>query len=191
MNLLNSNKIKTEPRSKARRERNFINKITFLKIGIIAIILLFCVAFQVRLPKIFGATPALCLGLICAVGFIFGKNGGAVAGIAGGFLCDCVGGLGFSFSVLFFMLCGYLCGALIGTFLSENFPSFLIYGLMVGVVRECLNFAYIMVFSSSFSPMRTVIYVLLPDLAAFALTLPFVYFFVLVIKKLTDKLQKE
>lgn len=140
-----------------------------------------CSVMQTTCLSFFGKAPALTLALICAIGFIAGERMGAIFGIAGGVIVDILGSTGFSFSPVIYMLCGYFCGALVGWFLSQNLPSFMVYGAIAGVLREIFTFAYFILFSKEFSLLDVFANVIVPEYLAYLICILPAYFAVLAI----------
>lgn len=117
---------------------------------IFGFILFVSAVFQTTFLSFFGKSPALTLALVCAIGFIVGDKAGAVAGLFGGLAVSYLGGTGFSFTPIVYVICGYFCGALVGWFLSKNLPSFILYGAIAGIIRELFTIVYYGLFSSEF-----------------------------------------
>lgn len=155
-------------------------------IGLILIIptVLMLAIMQTSVLKIFGAPPGLTLLFTCAVGMILGEREGAAVGVFSGFIIDCLGGGVFSLSPLFFMLCGYFSGICARFILSRNMPSFVVYMLVVGVLKEMINVFYFGMTSQSLNLFEVLINTLIPDYFAFIICSPVVYFIAYVIKKI-------
>ena len=133
-------------------------------------VVIFCLTvLQTTCLSLIGVTPALTFAVICAIGFIFGKKAGAVAGIYAGALMAIIGGIGASLSPILYTFCGYMCGALVGWFLSKNLPSFIIYSVIAGVLLEISTVIYYGLFSESFSLWQLIIKLLIPEYFAFLL----------------------
>jgi hypothetical protein len=147
----------------------------------LALLLFIAAVLQTTCLSFFDKAPALTLACVCAIGFIFGEKYGAVWGIAGGALTDILGGVGFSFSPVVYMLCGYFCGALVGWLLSKNLPSFIVFSATAGVIREISTLAYYGLFSNGFSPFKIFAGVILPEYLAYILCILPAYFAVLAI----------
>ena len=147
----------------------------------LAVLILGCAILQTSCLSFFGKTPALTFSIVCAIGFIMGDKAGAVWGILGGIATDIIGGAGFSFSPVVYMLCGYCCGAFVGWFLSKNLPSFIAYALISGVFKEIFTFVYFGLFSKEFSPVKILLDVVLPEYLAYILCILPAYFAVLAI----------
>ena len=133
----------------------------------LGIIIFLSTILQVTCLEFFGKIPALTFALVCASGFIFGEKVGAVSGVLSGVLTDILGNTGFSFSPIVFMLCGYVCGAAVGWFLSKNLPSFLIYATLAGLFKEIFTFVYFGLFSASFSLWKIFTSVVIPEYFAY------------------------
>lgn len=140
-----------------------------------------CSILQTTCLSVLGMTPALTLALVCAIGFIAGEKMGAIFGIAGGIIVDILGSTGFTFSPVIYMLCGYFCGTLVGWFLSQNLPSFLVYGAIAGVFRELFTFLYFILFSREFSLLDIFVKVAIPEYLAYLICILPAYFAVLAI----------
>lgn len=147
----------------------------------LALLLFIAAVLQTTCLSFFNKAPALTLACVCAIGFIFGEKYGAVWGIAGGALTDILGGVGFSFSPVVYMLCGYFCGALVGWLLSKNLPSFIVFSATAGVIREISTLTYYGLFSNGFSPLKAFTGVIIPEYLAYILCILPAYFAVLAI----------
>ena len=115
------------------------------------------------------AVPAIAFALVCAIGFVGGERMGAVFGIIGGILVGALGGTGVLLAPIPYLLCGYLCGALTGWFLSENLPSFLIYSLLAGGVYEVYTLISCGLFGESFDLILIATKILIPEYFAYLL----------------------
>ena len=155
-------------------------------LGLIFIIptVLFLAIMQTSVLKIFLAPPVLTLLFTCAVGMIFGEREGAAVGVFSGFIIDCLGGGVFSLSPIFFMLCGYFCGICARFVLSRNMPSFVVYMLVVGVLKEMINIFYFGMSSQSLNLFEALTNTLIPDYFAFVICSPAVYFVAYILKKI-------
>ncbi len=174
---LNNKRIGRKKREESKRKPWQIAAYTIsfaLLLYVAAILETTCLSF-------FGNSPALTLAIVSAIGFIMGEKYGAVWGIIGGILTYISGGSGFSFSPIIYMVCGYFCGALVGWFLSKNFPSFLVYAAISGILRGTSTIMYSMLFSKSFSPIKILTGVVIPEYLAYILCILPAYFAVLAI----------
>jgi rod shape-determining protein MreD len=122
--------------------------------------------------------------VICAVGFIRGEKSGAILGLFGGILVDCLGGSGFSLSPVLYTLCGYLCGALVGWFLSTNLPSFIVFSAIAGALREIFTVIQYGLLSEDFSLWQVIKSPIIPEYFAYILCVVPAYLAVLGICKL-------
>jgi cell shape-determining protein MreD len=147
----------------------------------IFILLTLGVFLQIGGIEIFGAVPAISLALVCAVGFIFGDKYGAIFAIFAGALVDILSSAGFSLIPVMYLFCGYLCGKLRGVFLRANFPSFLVFAALAGVVREIFTLIYFALNSKSFEVSKVIIELLIPEYFAYILCVIPAYFAVLAI----------
>ena len=71
--------------------------------------------------KILPAVPDLMIGVVVAIAMLDSQKAAVVCGISAGFVIDAIGTSGLSFSPLFYMLCGALCGLIA----KKMLPSFL------------------------------------------------------------------
>lgn len=133
------------------------------------ILLFISVILQTSCLSFFGKVPALCFAMVCAIGFVGGQRMGAIFGLLGGFLTDALGSTGFSFSPALYLLCGYLCGALVGWFLSENLPSFLVYATVTGVIHEIYTAVCCGLLTEDFQPWQIITKLLIPEYFAYLL----------------------
>jgi hypothetical protein len=90
-----------------------------------------------------------------------------VWGIVGGLAVDMLGNTGISFSPLLYMLCGYLCGALMGWFLSRNLPSFIIFAAIAGLLKETYTVICFGLLSKSFPLIEIITKILVPEYFAY------------------------
>lgn len=130
-------------------------------------LLLISTVLQTTCLSVFGIVPGLTFALTCAIGFICGDKAGAIFGILAGFSIDFMGNAGISLSPLLYMFCGYLCGAAIGWFLSRNLPSFVVYSVIAGVLKEIFVLICYGLFSEEFGLGNLIVNLLLPDYFAY------------------------
>ena len=134
---------------------------------VFSVLIFFLTVLQTTCLSLFGSTPALTLSIVCAVGFIFGRKAGALSGIYAGALMGILGGFGASLAPLLYTFCGYLCGAVVGWFLSKNLPSFMIYSIIAGILLEISTAIYYGLFSESFLIGQIITKILIPEYFAF------------------------
>lgn len=134
-----------------------------------AVLIFISAILQVTCLSFFESVPNLTLALVCAIGFVFGEKTGAVCGVVSGVFIDILGNVGFSFSPIVFMICGYCCGAFVGWFLSKNLPSFIVYAALAGVFKEIFTFVYFGIFSTNFSLWKILKSVVIPEYFAYML----------------------
>ena len=139
-----------DKRFKTGRNR-YITKRDIFTYASLAVLIFISAVLQTSCLTFFKMSAALTLATVCAVGFLGGDKVGAVTGICGGILVDILGGTGFSLNPILYMLCGYLCGAIVGWFLSENLPSFLVFSALAGVIREIFTVIHYGLVSPDFS----------------------------------------
>jgi uncharacterized membrane protein YeaQ/YmgE (transglycosylase-associated protein family) len=135
----------------------------------------------------FGSVPRLPLALSCAIGFLCGEKIGAVAGIFAGVITDVLGGTGAYLSPILFLLCAYLCGALVGWFLSANLPSFLVYSLFIGLAGAIFTILSCGLFSKDFHLWYIFSEILVPEFFAFLLCVLPSYGIVFAIRSLVNR----
>ena len=144
------------------QDRPSIKRIAPLYIALL--IFIFTVsAWEISGLKIFNCAPALTFLSVCAIGFIFGEKSGAIFGIVGGVIIDALGFSGSAFSPVLFTLCAYLCGRMVGWFLSKNLPSFIIYGLIAAVINEIFTLMIIGVMSTEFEILYVIKEIIVPE----------------------------
>jgi rod shape-determining protein MreD len=147
----------------------------------IFILLVLGAFLQIGGIELFGAAPAITLALVCAVGFIFGDKYGAIFAIFAGALIDILSSAGFSLIPVMYFICGYLCGKLRGVILRVNFPSFLVFATLAGVIREIFTLIYFALHSKSFELSKLIIELLIPEYFAYIVCVIPAYFAVLAI----------
>lgn len=149
------------------------NRLSFKKyiayFGIFSVLLFLSALLQTTCLSFFGCVPRLTLALSCAIGFLCGEKVGAIMGIFAGVITDVLGGTGAYLSPILFLLCAYLCGALVGWFLSANLPSFLVYSLFVGLAGAIFTVFSCGLFSQDFHLGNIFIKTLVPEFFAFLL----------------------
>lgn len=171
-------------RSQVRAQREAANKKIIIGVILMIPAILFLSIMQTSVLKIFGKPPGLTLLFACAVGLVFGEREGAAVGVFSGFILDCLGGGVFSLSPIFFMLCGYFCGICARFVLSKNMPSFVVYSLVVGVLKELIVVFYFGMTSQSLNLFEVVTNTLIPDYFAFVICSPAVYAVAYILKKI-------
>ena len=93
----------------------------------------------------FGATPALMLPLVIAVGITEGERWGGVTGVAAAFLIDCLGSAGLTLLPLLYVPCGFAAGVLGTYYLRDSFVIRAIFTVASGVLRAAVTAVYIAV----------------------------------------------
>ena len=140
---------------------------TIIYILFFSVILFFSAVFQTTCLTFFGKSADLTLAFVCAIGFICGERAGCVSGFISGILISYLGVTGISFAPIIYVVCGYFCGAAVGWFLSQNIPSFIIYSIIAGVVKEIFTVIYFGMFSSSFDLWQIFIKIIVPEFFAY------------------------
>jgi MFS family permease len=153
---------------------------------IFTVLLFLSAILQTTCLSFFGSVPMLTLALCCAIGFLCGEKLGAIMGILGGVLTDALGGAGAYFSPILFLLCGYFCGALVGWFLSENLPSFLIYSLFAGVLRLFFTFILCGLYSEKFDIAFIFTKILIPEFFGYLICVIPAYGVVIAVRAMVD-----
>lgn len=171
-------------RSNAKRREKAISKQLIIGVLIYVPFIMICACLQSSTFKIFSMPPSLCLLVSCAMGMLINEKVGAISGIFSGFIIDAVGGGIFAVSPLFYMLCGYFCGVMVKFVLSANFPSYFVYMLAVGVLKELLNVFYFGMMSGNLNLVELLFNTLIPDYFAFLIFSPAVYLFVYLFNKI-------
>ena len=143
------------------------------------VFLLLISVIQVSRFKVFNSTPALAFCTVCAVGFIFGERSGAIFGLLGGYLVSALSISGFSFDIILFTVCGYLCGKCVGWFLSINLPSFALYAAVFGLLKEIFTFIHLGFISTEFDLLYILKDIILREYFAFALFIVPIYYAIL------------
>lgn len=134
--------------------------------------------------EIFGVTPAITFVLVCAVGFVYGEKSGAIFGLVGGILIDALGFSGVMISTILYTVLGYLCGRIVGWFLSKNLPSFAVYALIAGIIKGIFTLLVVGVISTDFDLLYVLRKIVLPEYFATVIFICPIYFIMAVIYRL-------
>ena len=169
--------------SSGRNEKKGIFKLLIISF-IFTTLILFSSLAEVTFFQVFESTPALTLSFVCAIGFIFGEKLGAVIGIFAGIIVYCLGGAPIPLSPILYMICGYMCGAAVGWFLSSNFPSFIVYSVIAGFFREIFSIISVALLSDNFNLWNIITDLLIPEFFAYIICVPISYYSVLLINRL-------
>ena len=122
--------------------------------------------------KILPAVPDLMLGAVVAIAMLDSQKSAAVCGIGAGFLIDAIGATGLSFSPLFYMLCGAICGVTSRKML-QSFLSFTVQLGIFSLLKSFYSLAIILSKIADASFVSTLTRVLLPEtLLTFVICLP-------------------
>ena len=113
------------------------------------ILLLLCSILQCSGIKLFGVSPDITFGVICAIGFIAKEKYGGIFGLCGGVLIMSLGTSGISLALILFTFCGYLCGVLPKIVLRRNFYSYLIFAPLMSAIHVFFTFIYYIMISKS------------------------------------------
>ncbi len=140
---------------------------TVIYILFFSVILFFSAIFQTTCLTFFGKTADMTLAFVCAIGFIAGERAGCISGLASGILISYIGITGISFAPIIYVICGYFCGAMVGWFLSQNLPSFILYSIIAGIVKEIFTVIYFGLFSNSFDLWQIFIKITVPEFFAY------------------------
>ncbi len=161
---------------KRRRNSEFSLKEQIIYISVLTVLLFILTAIQTSGITPFGAVPAIGLATVCAIGFIFGEEFGAICGIFGGFFADALGGSGFSLAIILYMLAGYLCGVCRDKLLSKNLPSFLVFAVLSGLLRALFTLIFLFTASVKLTFGKIMLDFILPELGAYLIFVIPMYF---------------
>ena len=113
--------------------------------------------------KLLPAVPNLMVGTVVAIAMLDSQKSAVVCGIGAGFVIDAIGASGLSFSPLFLMLCGAICGI----FAKKMLPSFLSWtvNLTVFSIFSAVNTFINVIYRTKDIPALTVLTeILLPEM---------------------------
>lgn len=150
-------------------KRNIIKYVIFVFIICILSVM------QTSFVKINSNPIGLTLLFVSAVGMIFGERDGGVVGLIGGLIVDCLGGGIIYIAPLVYAMTGYICGICVSRFLQRNLPSYIVYMLIVGIVKQAVNIFYFVMLSDNFNLMQIFVTNLVPDYLTFIIFSPAVY----------------
>ena len=168
-------------------EGRYITKRDIFTYICLVLLIFISAVLQTTCLSLFGARCAITLAIVCASGFIRGERAGALLGLFGGMLVDILGSSGFSLSPVLYLLCGYLCGALVGWFLSTNLPSFIVFAAIAGVLREIFTIIHYGLVSQDCNLWQIILYPVIPEYFAYLLCAIPAYGAVAGINKLFNK----
>lgn len=131
------------------------------------ILVLLQTTFLPRFPLL-GQIPDLCLLLVLGVAIFDGADSGGALGILAGFLTSALGGSGISLLPLLYFIIGYGAGHLSGRALARTFPSYMIFALVLSLIRPLITLAAISLsaHTSSFDLTLIVRHTLFPEFLA-------------------------
>ncbi len=115
--------------------------------------------------KFLPSVPDLMLGTVVAIAMLDSQKSAAVCGVGAGFVIDAIGATGLSFSPLFYLLCGAICGVTS----KKMLPSFLSFTVQLGIFtlfKALYTFANVFTVSSNASFVQTLSGVVLPEIFA-------------------------
>ena len=160
---------------KKRGGAHRITKRDIVKYVIFILLLSILSVMQTSFVKINGNPVGITLLFVSAVGMLYGERDGGMTGLIGGLLIDCLGGGIIYISPLIYALVGYFCGVTVSKILSSNLPSYIVYMLIVGIVKEAQNLFYYVMLSDNLNLVQIFIDTLLPDYVAFIIFSPVIY----------------
>ena len=145
--------------------------------SVIFLVFIFILAiFQTSPLKFFGQSPDMLLALVCAIGFVFGRGYGAIFGLIAGITASLLGATGFSLTPILYVICGFLCGELISRFLSPNLVSFMVFGIVAGILREIFTLIHFGLISENISLWQLINNVIIGEYLAYLVCLIPAYF---------------
>ncbi len=162
-------------RSHIREHHRAIGRREIIKYIILIFVLCILSVMQTSFAKLFGNPIGLTLLFVSALGMLFGERDGAIFGLVGGVLIDSLSGGIIYTSPLVYMLIGYFCGICSKRFLSKNLPSYIVYMLIVGLIKQAVNLFYFVMLTDNFNLMQIFIEVLVPDYISFIIFSPVIY----------------
>lgn len=157
----------------AVEKRAILRRIAIYGVAAFVLGILQCSFFS-RL-KIFGATPDLILGSLCAIVVLDNKKAAFVYAVSAGYLIDSIGALTPSFSPLFYLFC-----AVFATIMAEKLiPRFISYTIMLiplMIFRGLFTYVNLWLSAGAFPSLSIAMDIVLPEmLCSFILCLPVYY----------------
>ena len=150
-------------------KKNIIKYIVFIFVSCTLAVM------QTSFVKINGNPIGLTLLFVSAIGMLFGERDGGIIGLISGLIVDCLGGGIIYIASLVYAVIGYLCGICVSRFLQKNLPSYIVYMLIVGLVKQAVNLFYFVMLSDNFNLMQITVGILIPDYLTFVLFSPAIY----------------
>lgn len=116
--------------------------------------------------RFFGAVPDVTLCTVLCLAFFCGRYTGGIAGIAGGFLIEAIGGTGGVFLLpLIYFLYGYVVGYYCRTVIRKQFTSYLFYLFTALALRATVTLLYACLTYERIRLPYLLLHVLLPEAA--------------------------
>ena len=113
--------------------------------------------------RIMNTVPDLTLCTLLCIAFFTGRQTGAVAGIAAGFLIESVGSSGIMLLPLFYMLYGYVVGHYARGIVGKQFSSYAVYLALTLLFRAALTVTYGCLLYRDLQLMQLLIGTVLPE----------------------------
>ena len=179
-------RVRYRDRSRVKERVHAVSTRQIIKYALLIFTACILSVMQSTFFKINGSPVGLTLIFVAATGIFFGERDGAILGLLGGIIIDSLAGGVIYTSPLVYMLVGYFCGLCIKRFLSRSLPSFLVYMLLVGLIKQAVNIFYFVMLSDSLNLMEILLGTLLPDYIAFVVFSPAVYLAAFVIFKIVS-----
>ena len=132
-----------------------------------------CSFFSALKPM--GATPDLLLGFIVALALTTTLEETAVCALVAGYVIDAIGGVGLSFSALFYLLVGVSVG-IMGKKIMQSFPSYAVLLIPACLLGGIYTGIEVVLFYGSMPTFSTLAKLVLPEmLVGYVFCLP-IYF---------------
>ena len=124
---------------------------------------------QTSFVKVNGMPIGIVLLFVSATGMLFGERDGGIIGLIGGLIVDCLGGGIIYIAPLIYAVIGYFCGICVSRFLQRNLPSYIVYMIIVGIIKQAVNLLYFVMLSDNLNLMQIFVSILVPDYLAYVL----------------------
>lgn len=184
-------KIRYRDRSHLKERVRSINTRNIVKYILFFILICIFSVMQTSFARVGNVPIGLTLLFISAIGIFFGERDGAIFGLLGGVIIDSLSGGVIYTSPFIYMIVGFMCGICIKRFLKKNLPSFIVYILLVGILKQAVNLFYFVMLSDKLNLVNILVESLLPDYFVFIAFSPAVYLVAFILYKIINKETKK
>jgi len=164
------------------------------RIVVVALIIIFCFILQTAIFSnivLAGVTPNILICVVATYGFMKGQKKGLIIGFFVGLLLDLFSGFYFGFYAIVYMYIGFLNGFFKKLFYGDDLKLPMILIGTSDVVFGIISYIALYFTRSRYDFMYYLLYIILPEMVYTLLASIFVYYGILAINNLLDKMDKK